>query len=430
MSKTAVLTDSASDIPRELEDKYGIDILPFSIVVDGQSYTERVDFTNEQYYEMLTKAEGIPKTSQITMLRFLEKFCAYADEGYTDVIFVSINSAGSNTYNAACMAAESLRDERPGCTMNVHVVDSHTYSMTYGWHVCEAARKLQAGADVKSVVEYLEDQLARMEIMLSMYTLRFVKKSGRVSAAAAFAGELLGLRPIIHMVDDTTSTIAKVRGDSVVMPGLIVQTKKRMAEGTPYLIGATDDGNAKMLAKMCKKEFGYAPAATFLLGADVVFNHADYRLLSKRALEGLAEFREVNLFLRGLVPLVGYRCSSVYYERAERIAGESHYPLKKMLAFAFDGITSLSVKPLRLITLAGMLVSAVSFVAIIVTLITKLVGFTVTGWTSMICAIYFLGGVQLLGIGVIGEYVGKIYNETKARPRFIISETTFEKEKP
>jgi len=161
------------------------------------------------------------------------------------------------------------------------------------------------------------------------------------------------------------------------------------------------------------------------LGADVVFNHADYRLLSKRALEGLAEFREVNLFLRGLVPLVGYRCSSVYYERAERIAGKSHYPLKKMLAFAFDGITSLSVKPLRLITLAGMLVSAVSFIAIIVTLITKLVGFTVTGWTSMICAIYFLGGVQLLGIGIIGEYVGKIYNETKARPRFIISETTF-----
>ncbi len=165
------------------------------------------------------------------------------------------------------------------------------------------------------------------------------------------------------------------------------------------------------------------------LGADVVFNHADYRLLSKRALERLAEFREANLLLRGLVPLVGYRSSSVYYDRNERVAGESHYPLGKMLALAFDGITSLSIKPLRLITLAGMLVSAVSFIAIIVTLITKLVGFTVTGWTSMICAIYFLGGVQLLGIGVIGEYVGKIYNETKARPRFIISETTFEKEK-
>lgn len=162
------------------------------------------------------------------------------------------------------------------------------------------------------------------------------------------------------------------------------------------------------------------------LGADVVFNHADYRLMSRRALEGLAEFGEVNLFLRGLVPLVGYRCSSVYYERAERLAGESHYPLKKMLAFAFDGITSLSTKPLRLITAAGVLVSAVSFLAIIVTLITKLFGYTVTGWTSMICAIYFLGGVQLLGIGVIGEYVGKIYSETKRRPRFIISESTLE----
>ena len=168
-----------------------------------------------------------------------------------------------------------------------------------------------------------------------------------------------------------------------------------------------------------------------VLGADVVFNHADYRLMSRRALEGLAEFGEVNLFLRGLVPWVGYRCSSVYYERAERLAGESHYPLKKMLAFAFDGITSLSTKPLRLITTAGILVSAISFLAIIGTIITKLFGYTVTGWTSMICAVYFLGGVQLLGIGVIGEYIGKIYSETKRRPRFIISETTLEeKEKP
>ena len=166
------------------------------------------------------------------------------------------------------------------------------------------------------------------------------------------------------------------------------------------------------------------------LGADIVFNHADYRLISARVLESFADYKEVNIFLRGMVPLVGFPSATVSYERHERLAGESHYPLSKMLTLAFDGITSLSVKPLRLITLAGMLVSAVSFVAIIVTLITKLVGFTVTGWTSMICAIYFLGGVQLLGIGVIGEYVGKIYNETKARPRFIISETTFEKEKP
>lgn len=162
------------------------------------------------------------------------------------------------------------------------------------------------------------------------------------------------------------------------------------------------------------------------LGADVVFNHADYRLLSKRALEGLAEFKEVNLFLRGLVPLVGYRSSSVYYERHERMAGESHYPLKKMLAFAFDGITSLSVKPIRLITWLGFIFSIVSFVAVVYSFVQHFLGNTTAGWSSTFSAIFFMGGIQLLCVGVIGEYVGKIYNETKARPRFIISEKTYE----
>ena len=161
------------------------------------------------------------------------------------------------------------------------------------------------------------------------------------------------------------------------------------------------------------------------LGADVVFNHADYRLLSKRALEGLAEFREVNLFLRGLVPLVGYRCSSVYYERAERIAGESHYPLKKMLAFAFDGITSLSNKPIRLITGAGIVVSLISFIGVIWAIVQAAMGSVVAGWASTVCIVCFMGGVQLICLGVIGEYIGKIYMETKARPRYIISERTW-----
>lgn len=272
MSKIAIMTDSASDIPRELEEKYGIDILPFQIVVDGQSYTERVDFTNEQYYGMLANAKEIPKTSQVTMTRFLERFCFYADEGYDDVIYVAINSAGSSTYQAACMAAKALAEERPDAALRVHIVDSHTYSMTYGWHVCEAARKVQSGADAPSVVQYLEDAFSRMEVMLSMYTLRFVKKSGRISAAAAFAGELLGLRPIINMIDDTTATVAKVRGDNSVMPGLIEQAKKRMAEGAKYMVGGTDEGNIKMLAKLCKKEFGRAPEGTFLLGAAVATN--------------------------------------------------------------------------------------------------------------------------------------------------------------
>lgn len=163
------------------------------------------------------------------------------------------------------------------------------------------------------------------------------------------------------------------------------------------------------------------------MGADIVFNHADYRLMSKRALKGLFEFNEVNLFLRGLVPLVGYKYSSVFYERNERIAGESHYPLKKMLAFAFDGITSLSIKPIRIITTLGFLVSIVSVIGIIYSIISLLLGSAITGWTSMTCAIFFMGGIQLLCLGVIGEYIGKIYNETKRRPRYIISEDTFEK---
>ena len=272
VSKTAILTDSASDIPAELQKKYGVDILPFLITVDGQSYTEREDFTNEEYYDMLTKAVDIPKTSQITLPRFLEKFCEYADAGYTDVIYVAINAGGSITYDAARMAADALREERPDCKMGVHIVDSHTYSMTYGWHVCEAARKLAAGADVKSAVEYLEEQFAAMEIALSVFTLRFIKKSGRISAAAAFAGELLGLRPIISMIDGVTATASKVRGDSNVMPALVDYTKKRIAPHGMYMVGTTDMENGKMLAKLCKKEFGYAPETIFMLGAAVASN--------------------------------------------------------------------------------------------------------------------------------------------------------------
>ena len=160
------------------------------------------------------------------------------------------------------------------------------------------------------------------------------------------------------------------------------------------------------------------------LGADIVFNHADYRLMSKKALDGLAQYKEVNLFLRGIVPLIGYRYSSVYYERTERIAGKSHYPLRKMLSFAFDGITSLSVKPLRMISVLGFLTCMASLLGIIITVIQKICGVTVSGWSSMICILLLLGGIQLLSLGVIGEYIGKIYRETKGRPHYIISEKT------
>ena len=160
------------------------------------------------------------------------------------------------------------------------------------------------------------------------------------------------------------------------------------------------------------------------MGAEVVYNHADYRLMSSRVLQEFANFHEVNLFLRGLVPLVGFRSTTVSYSRAERIAGESHYPLRKMLGLATDGITSLSVKPLQLITGFGVVVALISFIGCIWALITAICGKAVPGWASMTCIVCFVSGVQLISLGIIGEYIGKIYLETKARPRYIISERT------
>lgn len=163
------------------------------------------------------------------------------------------------------------------------------------------------------------------------------------------------------------------------------------------------------------------------MGAEVVFNHADYRLISSKVLNEFAKYKEVNIFLRGLIPLVGFKSTTVEYKREERIAGESHYPLKKMLGLAFDGITSLSVKPIRMITSVGMIISILSLIIICWAIITHLFGNSIAGWASIIAMISFFGGLQMICIGIIGEYIGKIYLETKARPRYIISERTYDK---
>lgn len=162
------------------------------------------------------------------------------------------------------------------------------------------------------------------------------------------------------------------------------------------------------------------------MGMESVYDHADYRLMSRRALDGLAQFEEVNLYLRGLVPLVGFRSSSVYYTRTRRAAGKSHYSLHRMLSLALNGITSLSVRPLKLITALGLGVFLISLLMILWTLISHFMGNTVSGWSSLMCVVLFLGGVQLLCVGVLGEYIGKIYAEVKHRPRYILQETTFE----
>ena len=163
-----------------------------------------------------------------------------------------------------------------------------------------------------------------------------------------------------------------------------------------------------------------------VLGAEVVYDHADYRLVSSRVLQEFADFHEVNLFLRGMIPLVGFPSASVSYERQERMAGSSHYPLRKMLQLAFDGITSLSVKPINMIAGLGGIISLIGFLGVLWAIIQAVRGATVAGWASIICIVCFLGGIQLLSIGVIGEYIGKIYLESKHRPRYIISERTWE----
>ena len=160
------------------------------------------------------------------------------------------------------------------------------------------------------------------------------------------------------------------------------------------------------------------------MGANVVYNHADYRLLSARVIKELANFKEVNIFLRGMIPLVGFKSTCVYYERHERLAGESHYPLKKMISLALNGITSLSTKPIRIITAFGFIVALLSFLGIIWSVITFALGKTVAGWASLVTIIFFFSGIQLLSLGIIGEYIGKIYLEAKARPRFIIEKKT------
>lgn len=225
---------------------------------------------------------------------------------------------------------------------------------------------------------------------------------------------LAGLMSVKDEADMVISLDADLQDDIDV----IDQFVKKYYEGNDIVYGVRS-------SRQTDTFFKRTTALTFYklmsgLGVDMVYNHADYRLMSRRALNGLSQFKEVNLFLRGMVPLVGYKHTIVEYERHERFAGESKYPLKKMISFALDGITSLSVKPIRLITGLGFFIFLISLVIAVYSIIINAFGNTVSGWTSLTISIWMIGGIQLLSLGVIGEYIGKIYNETKQRPRFII----------
>lgn len=225
---------------------------------------------------------------------------------------------------------------------------------------------------------------------------------------------LAGLMTAKDMCDVTISMDADLQDDIEVLDEFM----RKYKDGCDIVYGVrsnrdTDTGFKRNTAQAFYKILKF-------FGVDSVYNHADYRLMSKRALEGLSEFGEVNLFLRGIVPQIGYKTATVEYSRGERFAGESKYPLKKMISFAFDGITSFSIKPIRMISAVGLVIFVVSLVMLIYSLVVNALGNTATGWTSMIMSIWLLGGLQLLAIGIIGEYVGKAYMETKKRPKYII----------
>ncbi|MBQ1235797.1 MAG: glycosyltransferase family 2 protein [Oscillospiraceae bacterium] len=235
------------------------------------------------------------------------------------------------------------------------------------------------------------------------------------------AAVLAGLMEAKEMCDITISIDCDGQDDINAMDGMV----DAYLDGCEVVYGVRSSRETDTFFKRFTAEGFYKFLA--MMGAEVVFNHADYRLISSRVLKEFANYKEVNLFLRGMIPLVGFKSTSVSYSRAERIAGESHYPLKKMIALAVDGITSLSVKPLRMIMGFGVFVAMISFIGVIWAVITALLGRAVSGWASMTSIICFVSGVQLICLGIIGEYIGKIYMETKQRPRYIISERTWEK---
>ncbi len=272
MSKYVVLTDSTCDLPEEAAKQHNIDIVCFKIALDGEGYTERVDFTPEQFCEMLKKASALPTTAQITQFEFFDKFEEYDRQGVEQTLYISINAGGSGTNAAAHAAAAQFHEEHPDSRMEIFIVDSHAYSMAEGAGVIEAKQKLDAGETMESVVEYLNDKYAKMEILLTAYTLKVIRKSGRISAAAAIAGDLLGIHPIFTLNDGVSQVVKKVRGDKAVVSGMATTMASRMAQGTPYYIGVSDHKYDEEYVEACTKKVGYAPVGIFHLGCAVLSN--------------------------------------------------------------------------------------------------------------------------------------------------------------
>lgn len=273
MNQTLIVTDSASDVPAELEARYGIRILPFSIVVDGKSYVERKDFTPAEFYQMMLSAHDLPTHAQITPMEFVEVYRQAEEDGYQSVIYISINSHGSGTFNSARVAIDTYKEENPESKLQVYCVDSLSYTLGYGYMAVEAAKKAEKGTPAPEIVQYCEDWAKKSTIYFTPFTLEYVRKSGRVSCAAAFVGELMGLKPLISFEEGEAVIFGKVRGEKAVVPALVKKTRQEIIPHTPYVIlyGSAPEYGEQLAAEL-EKELGYPCEMKAPIGAAISIN--------------------------------------------------------------------------------------------------------------------------------------------------------------
>lgn len=281
MSKIKIMTDSASDVDVKTAEELDICVLGFTVVFDGKEYTEGVDFTPEEFYEMMSSSSDFPKTSQIRTEQFSEAFEKYYNEGYSDIIYVSISSTGSATYNNSLSARESFYEKYPEAKdrINIHIIDSLNYTATYGYPVIEAANKVKKGNTAEDIIAYIEEWLSCTELHFVSYTLEYVKRSGRLSAGAAFMGELLGLKPVISLTEGESHVSEKIRGEKSIIPKMTELAKKNMIPQTPYVLleGSLPDEFASF-KKEITKAVGYPPERVFKVGSTIA-SHAGHKVI-------------------------------------------------------------------------------------------------------------------------------------------------------
>ena len=275
MSKIMILTDSGCDLPKEIIDEFGIKVLPFELTLNGETFRETFDKSAQDVYELMANTDEIPKHSQISPVRFEEAYKELFEQGYTDVISVSINSNGSGTYNNSIIGKEDFYESTPEAKdkMRIFNLDSKCYTIFYGYPIMEAMKRIKKGATAEEIVAYLEDWFNVCGIYAVPYNLKYAKKSGRISAAKAFAGELLGLKPVILFADGTTETVDKIRGEKNIVPKLVEIAEKNMTPQTPYImVHGRDNTLAKEVEKELYKKTGRKAEMYGSIGAVVTAN--------------------------------------------------------------------------------------------------------------------------------------------------------------